>query len=37
MEQESAILANLPPGPYSAIVAGKGADGVGLIEIYNLP
>jgi WD40 repeat protein len=34
---ESAILADLPPGLYTAIVAGKGTSGVGLIEIYNLP
>jgi probable HAF family extracellular repeat protein len=34
---ESAILADLPPGAYTAIVAGKdGAAGTGLIEIYNL-
>jgi hypothetical protein len=34
---ESAILATLPPGPYTAIVAGKnGGTGVGSIEAYNL-
>ena len=34
---ESAILTTLPPGNYTAIVAGKnGAAGVGLVEIYNL-
>lgn len=34
---ESAILADLPPGAYTAIVAGKGgANGVALIEVYNL-
>ena len=34
---ESAILATLPPGPYTAIVAGKGGGtGVGLVEAYNL-
>jgi hypothetical protein len=34
---ESAILADLAPGAYTAIVAGKdGAAGTGLIEIYNL-
>jgi hypothetical protein len=35
--QESAIVADLPPGLYTAIVAGNGSSGVGLIEIYNLP
>lgn len=35
--RESALLAILPPGPYTAIVAGKnGGTGIGLIEIYNL-
>ena len=35
--RESAMIANLPPGPYTAIVAGKnGTIGVGLVEIYNL-
>ena len=34
---ESAILATLPPGSYTAIAAGKGGGmGVGLIEVYNL-
>ncbi len=34
---ESAILATLPPGNYTAIVAGKnGGTGVGLVEVYNL-
>lgn len=35
-EAESAIVADLPPGLYTAVVAGKGTSGVGLIEIYNL-
>ena len=35
-DAESAIVADLPPGLYTAIVAGKGTSGVGLIEIYNL-
>jgi hypothetical protein len=35
-DAESAIVADLPPGLYTAIVAGKGASGVGLIEVYNL-
>ena len=35
---ESAILATLPAGNYTAIIAGKnGAAGVALIEAYNLP
>jgi hypothetical protein len=34
---ESAILATLDPGPYTAIVKGKdGSTGVGLIEAYDL-
>jgi len=35
---ESALLTALPPGSYTAIVAGKGADtGLALLEIYQLP
>lgn len=35
---ESAILADLAPGAYTAIVQGKsGGSGVGLVEIYYLP
>lgn len=35
--RESAILATLPPGPYTAIVRGKnGTTGVGLVEIYDV-
>jgi plastocyanin len=34
---ESAIIATLPPGPYTAILAGKNrGTGVGLVELYNL-
>ena len=34
---ESAIFADLAPGAYTAIVAGKDdGTGVGLVEIYNL-
>ena len=34
---ESAIVATLPPGAYTAIVSGKnGATGVGLVEAYDL-
>lgn len=36
-ELESAILATLPAGPYTAIVAGKGGNGgVALVEVYNV-
>lgn len=36
-ERESAIVATLPVGPYTAILAGRaGTAGVGLIEVYNL-
>jgi hypothetical protein len=36
-DSESAIVATVPPGPYTAIVKGKnGATGVGLVEVYNL-
>ena len=35
---ESAILTSLPPGGYTAIVAGKGGlTGVALVEVYRLP
>lgn len=35
---ESAVLETLPPGAYTAIVAGKGGTiGVGLVEVYRLP
>jgi hypothetical protein len=34
---EAAIAATLPPGTYTAIVAGKsGGIGVGMVEVYNL-
>jgi hypothetical protein len=34
---ESALLATLTPGPYTAIVRGKNnTTGVGLVEVYNL-
>lgn len=33
---EAAIIADLSPGAYTAIVAGKGPDGVALVEVYNL-
>ena len=35
---ESAIVTTLPPGAYTAIVAGKnGGTGVALVEVYHLP
>jgi hypothetical protein len=34
---ESALLASVPPGAYTAIVAGKGGGiGVGLVEVYRV-
>jgi hypothetical protein len=37
-ERESAIVAGLFPGNYTAIVRGKdGATGIGLVEAYHLP
>ncbi len=36
-DRESAILANLPPGSYTAIARGKGeTTGIGLVEVYSL-
>ena len=36
-DAESAIIATLPPGNYTAIVRGKnGTAGVGLVEVYNV-
>jgi PKD repeat protein len=35
--RESAILIELAPGQYTAILAGKGGTGIGLVEIYNVP
>jgi hypothetical protein len=36
-DAESAIVATLPPGNYTAIVGGaNGATGVALVEVYNL-
>jgi hypothetical protein len=35
---ESGICVSLPPGAFTAIVAGKnGGTGIGLVEIYNVP
>jgi PKD repeat protein len=37
-DRESVILTELAPGPYTAILSGKGtATGIGLVEIYNIP
>lgn len=34
---EAATILHLPPGPYTAVVAGaNGGTGVGLVEVYNL-
>jgi hypothetical protein len=36
--EESGIFTSLPPGAFTAIVAGKdGAVGLGLVEVYNVP
>lgn len=35
--KESAILASLPPGAYTAIVRGVNGTGNGLVEVYNIP
>jgi hypothetical protein len=34
---ESAIAATLPPGAYTALLAGRvGGTGIGLVEVYDL-
>ncbi|MEN3371122.1 MAG: hypothetical protein V7609_3265 [Verrucomicrobiota bacterium] len=33
---ESAIVATLNPGPYTAIVGANGTPGIGLVEVYDL-
>lgn len=35
--RESGIFTSLPPGAYTAILAGSNGIGIGLIEIYNIP
>jgi hypothetical protein len=36
--KEAALIINLPPGGYTAIIRGVGnTTGVGLVEVYNLP
>lgn len=34
--REAALIVTLPPGGYSALVSGKGAAGVGIIEVFDL-
>ena len=34
---EAAILVTLPPGAYTAILAGSGATGTGVVGIYDVP
>ncbi len=37
-DAESAVVVNLAPGPYTAVVSGVGGGkGVGLVEVYNIP
>ena len=36
MNAEAAIIADLSPGAYTAVVAGKGTNGVALVEVYHL-
>jgi glucose/arabinose dehydrogenase len=35
-ERESAILATLAPGSYTAVLSGAGDTGIGLVEVYHL-
>jgi hypothetical protein len=35
--QESAIIAQLPPGNYIAIIVPNGTTGVDLVEVFTLP
>ena len=34
--KESGIFTSLPPGQFTAILAGKNGVGIGLVEVYNL-
>ena len=34
--KEAGIFTSLPAGQFTAILAGKNGDGIGLVEIYNL-
>ncbi len=37
-QKESGVYVSLPPGAFTAILAGKdGGTGIGLVEIYNVP
>ena len=35
-QKESGIFTMLPAGQFTAILAGKNGDGVGVVEVYNL-
>jgi hypothetical protein len=36
-DREAAIVASLPPGPYTAVLAGRGGGvGIGLVEVYKI-
>jgi hypothetical protein len=36
-DREAAIVASLPPGPYTAVLASRdGSTGIGVIEVFNL-
>jgi hypothetical protein len=36
-DRESAIVASLPPGPYTVVLASRdGSTGIGVVEVYNL-
>jgi hypothetical protein len=35
--KDSALLVTLPPGAYTAQVTGGGADGISLLEVYEVP
>jgi len=36
-DREAAIVASLPPGPYTAVLAGRsGGVGIGLVEVYKI-
>jgi len=34
--KESGIFTSLPPGQFTAILAGKNGDGIGIVEVYNV-
>ncbi len=37
LSKDAALLVTLPPGSYSAQVSGNGAQGVALVEVYEVP